>query len=125
VADVVEVPAVNWGVIVPALSGAASAILVAYLALRSKRVETGAPESVASGYSRLVGDLRDSLAEMRADQAQQHVQIEELRLALERAISAEHRALEAERRCMQQMEAMQVEIDELRARVAELEAGPS
>jgi chemotaxis regulatin CheY-phosphate phosphatase CheZ len=120
---VVEVPAVNWGVIVPAISGAASAVVVAYLALRSKRVETGAPESVAAGYSRLVSDLRDSLAEMRADQAQQHVQIEELRLALERAIAAEQRAVEAERRCMEQMEAMQIELDELRARVAELEGG--
>jgi hypothetical protein len=100
------------GAVVSAVAAVLAALVTGWMAWRAKRIEAAAPVSIAGGYTLLVTDMQRMVDALKADLAQQHVQIAELRVAVDKAIASE-------RRCMERLAAVSQEVDKLRAALAQ------
>ena len=67
------------GQVIAAAATAVATIAAGWFALLAQRAQTRSPETVAGGYSVLMGDYREAMARQQADNAAMRAEIDEMR----------------------------------------------
>ena len=105
------------GTVVSAIAAVAAALATGWMAYRAKRAELSAPSSVAGGYTVLVSDMQRMIDVLKAELAQQHVQIAALQVAVQNAVQNERRCAERLAVVTDDLAAVATEVDDLRSQL--------